>query len=300
MLIFHLLMILVDDQILTNLLLLLGFIAFFGLQRLFYGRLRPIEVEQLYERGWFAITETSLAMTMFRDEIGGWFLVMFVSLLAGKVWNWIGEGRVEFLEQQPPANPRLFYTRLFVSLSVSVLYDLMMMNYCLDTVLEEAKPGMMVMFAFEFGVLMISSLSTFLRNVLVLNELYVVEQQTKAKLEARRAEIRAAREQAERNVGSEEAVPENLPREEDIDENDIDVPGWEEKGRWMFYLDLATGEFKELWQSPLNFTKTLFFRFLQVDDLHCLLRNPYILSRPADSHYARCFSHSSLVWKAHI
>ena len=244
--------ILVDGQILTNLLLLLGFIAFFGLQRTFYGRLRPIEIEQLYERGWFAITETSLAMTMFRDEIGGWFLVMFVSLLAGKVWNWIGEGRVEFLEQQPPANPRLFYSRLFISLSVSVLYDLMMMNYCLDTVLDEAKPGMMVMFAFEFGVLMISSLSTFLRNVLVLNELYVVEQQTKAKLEARRAEVRAAREQAERNAGSGEAVSENLPREEDIDENDIDVPGWEEKGRWMFYLDLATGEFKEPCQRLSN------------------------------------------------
>ena len=210
---------------------------------MFYGRLRPIEVEQLYERGWFAVTETSLAMTMFRDEIGGWFLVMFVSLLAGKVWNWIGEGRVEFLEQQPPANPRLFYTRLFISLSVSVLYDLMMMNYCLDTVLEEAKPGMMVMFAFEFAVLMISSLSTFLRNVLILNELYVVEQQTKAKLEARRAEIRAAREQAEREADSIAAL-ESVPREEDIDESDIDVPGWEEKGRWMFYLDLGTGMFK--------------------------------------------------------
>ena len=177
---------------------------------------------------------------MFRDEIGGWFLVMFVSLLAGKVWNWIGEGRVEFLEQQPPTNPRLFYARLFISLSVSVLYDLMMMNYCLDTVLEEAKPGMMVMFAFEFAVLMINSLSTFLRNVLILNELYVVEQQTKAKLEARRAEIRAAREEAERETGS-EGPSENLPREEDIDESDIDVPGWEEKGRWIFYLDLGTG-----------------------------------------------------------
>ena len=294
------LMMLVDVQILTNLLLLLGFIAFFGLQRLFYGRLRPIEVEQLYERGWFAITETSLAMTMFRDEIGGWFLVMFVSLLAGKVWNWIGEGRVEFLEQQPPANPRLFYTRLFISLSVSVLYDLMMMNYCLDTVLEEAKPGMMVMFAFEFGVLMISSLSTFLRNVLVLNELYVVEQQTKAKLEARRVEIRAAREQAERNVESGEAIPETLPREEDIDESDIDVPGWEEKGRWMFYLDLATGEIKEFCQTLLKFTKITFLRFLQIDDLHCLLRDPNVLPWLANSHHARRFPHSSLVWKAHI
>ena len=85
-----------------------------GLQRLFYGPLRPIEIEQLYEKAWFAITETCLAMTIFREEVGGWFLVMFVCLLIGKVWGWIGEGRVEILEQQPPSNPRLFHARLSV------------------------------------------------------------------------------------------------------------------------------------------------------------------------------------------
>ena len=91
-------------QILTNVCLLaVGFLLFW-LQRLLYGPLRPIETEQLYEKAWFAVTETCLAMTIFRGELGAWFLVMFVSLLVGKVWGWIGEGRVEFLEQQPPAD----------------------------------------------------------------------------------------------------------------------------------------------------------------------------------------------------
>ncbi|KAJ5936160.1 hypothetical protein N7454_005458 [Penicillium verhagenii] len=89
-------------MILTNLCLIITAFVLFWLQRLLYGPLRPIETEQLYERAWFAITETCLAMTIFRGELGGWFLVMFISLLVGKVWGWIGEGRVEYLEQQPP------------------------------------------------------------------------------------------------------------------------------------------------------------------------------------------------------
>src|SRR3954467_915789 len=89
-------------QILINLILFLFSSFMYGLQRLCYGPLRPIEIEQLYEKAWFAVTETCLAMTIFREEVGAWFLVMFVALLTGKVWGWIGDGRVEILEQQPP------------------------------------------------------------------------------------------------------------------------------------------------------------------------------------------------------
>ena len=181
-------------------------------------------------------------MTIFRGELGGWFLVMFISLLVGKVWGWIGEGRVEFLEQQPPSNPRLFHARLAISLILSVLFNSFMLEYCAATVLQQARPDMMVMFGFEFAVLVILSSSTAARYAIALTEIYITRQQVKARIEERRTEIRAAREEAtlqhalsERNV---EAPV--LPSEDDIDEVDIDVPGWEEKGRWIFYLDLAT------------------------------------------------------------
>ncbi|PHH76705.1 hypothetical protein CDD83_4212 [Cordyceps sp. RAO-2017] len=92
---------------LVNFSLLLYSSFIYGLTRVCYGTLRAVEVEQLTERAWFAITETCLAMTIFREEIGAWFLVMFTALVTGKVWGWIGDGRVEFLEQQPPPNPTL-------------------------------------------------------------------------------------------------------------------------------------------------------------------------------------------------
>ncbi|PLB50671.1 hypothetical protein P170DRAFT_455137 [Aspergillus steynii IBT 23096] len=229
-------------MILTNVCLLAVGFFLFWLQRLLYGPLRPIETEQLYEKAWFAVTETCLAMTIFRGELGGWFLVMFVCLLVGKVWGWIGEGRVEFLEQQPPANPRLFHTRLAASLLLSVLFNAFMLRYCITTVLEQARPDMMVMFGFEFAVLTILSSSTAARYSISLVEIYINHQQTKAKLEERRQEIRAARTEAiqEHARRGEAEPPTNLPDENDVNEMELDVPGWEEKSRWIFYLDLVT------------------------------------------------------------
>lgn len=217
-----------------------------GLQKLFYGTLRPIEVEQLYEKAWFAITETCLAMTIFREEVGGWFLVMFVSLLIGKVWGWIGEGRVEVLEQQPPANPRLFHIRLSASLLISSAFDASMLWYTIRTVLQDARPNMMVMFAFEFAVLFTTSMSTAARYSISLREASIISRQTQERKEQMKRE--RERNQAYNSLSEETSANDQTPvgnpssiDEGDIESMDVDVPGWEEKGRWIFYLDLATG-----------------------------------------------------------
>jgi E3 ubiquitin-protein ligase synoviolin len=181
-------------------------------------------------------------MTIFRGELGGWFLVMFISLLVGKVWGWIGEGRVEFLEQQPPANPKLFHIRLAASLMLTVFFDTFMLRYCVQTVITQARPDMMVMFGFEFAILAILSTSTLLRYVIALTEISITHQQVKARVEERRAEIRVARVAAiqESARAGASTPPADLPDENDVNELEIDVPGWEEKGRWVFYLDLLT------------------------------------------------------------
>ena len=191
-------------------------------------------------------------MTIFREEVGAWFMIMFVALLAGKVWGWIGEGRVEILEQQPPSNPRLFHARLSVSLAISMIYDLWFLAYTINTVVQQARPNMMVMFLFEFAILSASSLSTSLRYAISLVEADVVKKQTKERLEERRAEVRVQREEMirQREAAAASANTENpveapegeLPSEDDVDEMDIEVPGWEEKGHWVLTLDLATGK----------------------------------------------------------
>ena len=230
-------------MILSNLVLLVVGSLLVGLQHLLYGPLRPIETEQLYEKAWFAVTETCLAMTIFREDLGIWFVVMFVTLLVAKVWGWIGEGRLDILEQQPPENPRLFHARLSTSLFLSMLFNAWLLNYSIDIILRSKDANMMIMFAFEFALLNVSSLSTLVRYGITVQEALIVRDQTQTALQARRKELeeqrRAAREAAEAEG---ESAPEEVPLEELLDEADIDVPGWEEKSRWIFYLDLTTGK----------------------------------------------------------
>lgn len=198
-------------------------------------------------------------MTIFRGEIGGWFLVMFFSLLAAKVWGWIGEGRVEILEQQPPQNPRLFHTRLAISLSISVLFDSYMLEYLVKEVLHQARPDMMVMFGFEFAVLTILSSSTMARYAISLMEIYIIRKQKEKRIEEIRTQRRAAAMQAITEAPAVEGTASEAPAapadrssstsstppvaaaEDPIDDAEVEVEGWEEKGRWVFYLDLTTG-----------------------------------------------------------
>jgi E3 ubiquitin-protein ligase synoviolin len=278
----------------------------YGLQRLCYGALRPIEIEQLYEKAWFAITETCLAMTIFREEVGAWFLVMFVALLTGKVWGWIGDGRVEVLEQQPPANPRLFHIRLSVSLGMSVLYDLWLMNYTINTVIQQARPNMMVMFLFEFAILTTSSFATSFRYCISLIEAKVVKKQTQERLLERRREVREERaemirqrEAAAATAGEgSDAVPSDapLPSEDDVDEMDIEVPGWETKGHWVLTLDLITGKHTSI---PICGSAD-HLRLCQTRHLRHILRYSSHVLWLADSYHAGPVPHSTIVYqKAH-
>ena len=260
-------------MILTNLIFVTACTFLLGLQKALYGPLRPIEVEQLYEKAWFAITETCLAMTIFRGEIGAWFLIMFFALLTGKVCGWIGEGRVEILEQQPPRNPRLFHTRLALSLGLSVFFDMTMLEYVVKQVMHMARPDMTVMFGFEFAVLSITSLSTAARYAINLVEIGIVrdqkrkraEEMKKERLDTAKRNIEAAERRSSQEVvdshepseATQETSPETPPppsidearealrrAEDPVDELEVEVEGWEGKGRWVFYLDLATDFFK--------------------------------------------------------
>ena len=250
--------------ILTNLLLVLACSLMFALQRLLYGPLRPIEIEQLSEKAWYAVLDTLLAMPSFREDVGGWLLAMFTLLLAGKVWGWIGEGRVDVLEQQPPANPRLFHIRLATSLITSVLFDLWMLDYCVETVLADPRPGMMVIFTFEFAILSVFSSFTLARYFLTVIQARIEKQQMERAIDDRKNDIRAERAAARQNDTADGApAPASPPNEEpiEVDENEVDVPGWEEKRRYLFALEVFT-DFVKLMIYIVFFTVSITFNGL--------------------------------------
>lgn len=131
---------------------------------------------------------------------------------------------------------------------MSLLYDVWILRYTVNSVIQQARPNMMVMFLFEFAVLATCSWRTGARYILSLAEQNIVKAQTRKRLEERKREIRnqreaMMRERAQADAAGQDAPADQppLPSEDDVDEMDIEVPGWASKGEWVLWLDLVTG-----------------------------------------------------------
>jgi E3 ubiquitin-protein ligase synoviolin len=218
-------------QVLCNLALLSFISVLWFLQRVFFGPLRQIEIEQLYERGWITGTEWLFAISIFRDEFSLWCLSMFVVLFFSKIWGWIAEGRIEALEQQQPANRRLYHARLVASLAVYMAFSAAITKFCLDEVIYEARPGVMIMFLFEFMIITIGAVSTSAKYALWAYEHRLLSKQH----EERVAQLR-------REAVAEGRDPSDI-NEADMDIHDLDLPGWEAKGTWQFGVDICSGTY---------------------------------------------------------
>ncbi|KAE8244860.1 hypothetical protein A4X13_0g6202 [Tilletia indica] len=130
-----------------------------AVQWVFFGQLRPIEVEHLHERAWYALTESLLAMTIFRDEFDAKFVIMFGTLLFLKVFHWLSEDRVDYMEQTPSVS-KLFHVRMISMLSTMALVDLALVAWSLEAIYLDSKQlGLTIMFSTEFMVLLASNFS---------------------------------------------------------------------------------------------------------------------------------------------
>lgn len=65
--------------------------------QVFLGTLRAAEFEHLMERFWYALTETCLAFTVFRDDFNPKFVALFTVLLFLKSFHWLAEDRVDYV-----------------------------------------------------------------------------------------------------------------------------------------------------------------------------------------------------------
>lgn len=65
--------------------------------QVFLGSLRAAEFEHLMERFWYALTETCLAFTVFRDDFNPKFVALFTVLLFLKSFHWLAEDRVDYV-----------------------------------------------------------------------------------------------------------------------------------------------------------------------------------------------------------
>ncbi|KAG9286468.1 hypothetical protein G9A89_014634 [Geosiphon pyriformis] len=134
------------------------------LQSIFFGQLRAVEIEHLYERAWYAVTETCLAMTIFRDEFDTRFFVTFTTLLFLKIFHWLCQDRVEFMEQSL-AVPMSFHVRMVALMEILCAVDALLVLHAVDVTMKKG-PNMMIMFAFEYSILGATIISTFCKYIL--------------------------------------------------------------------------------------------------------------------------------------
>ncbi|KAJ6555499.1 hypothetical protein B0H10DRAFT_1847897 [Mycena sp. CBHHK59/15] len=140
-------------------------------QKIFFGALRPSEIERLYDRLWFFITESLLAFTIFRDEFDATFVVMFGFLLFVKAFHWIAADRIEWMDQRPYPGPSLlFHVRMTALFSILWATDLLLFMIAVDSTVTNGVGGM-VLFASEYGILVATVANTVSKYLLCAYEL---------------------------------------------------------------------------------------------------------------------------------
>lgn len=112
------------------------------------------------------ITESLLALTIFRDDFSLGFGVLYGVLVFLKSFHWITADRVDYMDQIPPPGPPVTYhLRALSIMALMAGLDLLLMTSTIESVLIEGVSPM-VLFASEFAILLSSISATFARYVI--------------------------------------------------------------------------------------------------------------------------------------
>ena len=149
----------VGNMLLANAFFLAGVV-----KTIFLGTLTDSEIEMLIDRAKYTITETCLALTIFRNELTPPIIGLFGTLLFVKAFHWLARNRVDRLDQTMPSGYSIFI-RLIALLAVLLVADVALCYSCVNYIMEHGK-SVLILFAFEFGLLVIGLFSTVLRYLL--------------------------------------------------------------------------------------------------------------------------------------
>ncbi|WAQ88634.1 hypothetical protein PtA15_10A53 [Puccinia triticina] len=136
-----------------------------ALQSIFFGQLRLAEIERVNDRLWFTISETLLALAMFRDEFDTSFVVLFISLIFVKVFHWLAAYRVEWMDQTTSPPGKLFHARMISVLSIIWITDMLLIAYATESVLLHG-PSVVLMFEMEYIIMQVTCLSIICKYIL--------------------------------------------------------------------------------------------------------------------------------------
>ncbi|KAM8793750.1 E3 ubiquitin-protein ligase synoviolin [Eudromia elegans] len=132
--------------------------------KVFFGQLRAAEMEHLLERSWYAVTETCLAFTVFRDDFSPRFVALFTLLLFLKCFHWLAEDRVDFMERSPNIS-WLFHFRIVSLAFLLGTLDFLFVTHAYHSILTRGASVQLV-FGFEYAILLTMVLTVLVKYVL--------------------------------------------------------------------------------------------------------------------------------------
>uniref|UniRef100_A0A8C7YJI5 RING-type E3 ubiquitin transferase n=1 Tax=Oryzias sinensis TaxID=183150 RepID=A0A8C7YJI5_9TELE len=136
------------------------------MRKVFFGQLRAAEMEHLIERSWYAVTETCLAFTVFRDDFSPRFVALFTLLLFLKCFHWLAEDRVDFVIHFD-VNVLIFDVMWFSAALMGLLgvMDFLFVNHACHSIITRGASVQLV-FGFEYAILLTMVLTTFIKYIL--------------------------------------------------------------------------------------------------------------------------------------
>jgi len=142
------------------------FVWLFGkiMRKIFFGQLRAAEFEHLMERGWYAVTETCLAFTVFKDDFSPKFVALFTLLIFLKSFHWLAEDRVDFMERSPSIS-LLFHVRVLSLACLLASVDCLFISHAYHSTLTKGASVQLV-FGFEYAILLTIIINTLVKYVL--------------------------------------------------------------------------------------------------------------------------------------
>lgn len=148
------------------------------MRKIFFGELRAVELEHLMERSWYAVTETCLAFTVFRDDFSPKFVALFTLLLFLKSFHWLADERVDFMERSPVIS-WLFHVRIISLLSLLGILDITFVIHAYQSTLNKGASVQLV-FGFEYAILLTIVLNIVIKYAFHVNDFHEMPWENKA------------------------------------------------------------------------------------------------------------------------
>ena len=119
-----------------------------AIKRVFLGTLSRDEIEELVQSSKYAITETMLALTIFREDLSLKLLMLFTALLFIKIFHWLAAMRVEACARTQAVGG-LQHLRLMAFFVFLFMIDISFVAGITVALLQSRTASVLLLFGFE-------------------------------------------------------------------------------------------------------------------------------------------------------